>query len=131
MAARLAAGSPWTTREAARSGRARAARAPDPRSDNGALALHAIHIDRFGNVQLNASHEELIDLSVGLGSRVELELNGGTRHAQYVRTFADVDAGALLLYEDAEGALAIAVSAGNAAERFGIAVGEQLRIPPA
>jgi hypothetical protein len=104
---------------------------PSPRHDDGALLVDAIHIDRFGNVQLNASHEQLVELSLGLGAPVELEFNGGSRPAQYVRTFADVDADALLLYEDAEGTLAIAVSRGNAAERFGVTVGEQLRIRPA
>ncbi len=104
---------------------------PSSLHENGALVVHAVHVDRFGNVQLNATHEQLVELSFGLGSPVELEYNGGTERAQYVRTFADVDSDAPLLYEDAEGALAIAVSRGNAAERFDIAVGEQLRIRPA
>jgi S-adenosyl-L-methionine hydrolase (adenosine-forming) len=101
---------------------------PSPRRDGGALIADAIHIDRFGNVQLNASHEQLVELSLGLGSRVELGVNGGARNAHYVRTFADVDADELLLYEDAEGTLAIAVSRGSAAERLGLSVGEQVRI---
>jgi S-adenosylmethionine hydrolase len=101
---------------------------PGPRLQAGALIVHAIHIDRFGNVQLNASHEQLVELSLDLGSRVELGVNGGARGARYVRTFADVDSDELLLYEDAEGTLAIAVSRGNAAERLGLAVGAQLEI---
>jgi S-adenosylmethionine hydrolase len=101
---------------------------PSSRVQGGALIVHAIHIDRFGNVQLNASHEQLVALSLDLGSRVELGVNGGGRNARYVRTFADVDADELLLYEDAEGTLAIAVSRGNAAERLGLSVGQQVRI---
>jgi S-adenosylmethionine hydrolase len=48
-----------------------------------------------------------------------------------VRTFADVDAGELLLYEDGDGTLAVAVSQGSAAERLGLAVGDVLSIRPA
>lgn len=109
---------------------------PGPRRDDGALVVHAIHVDRFGNVQLNASHEQLVGedtgLSLGLGSGVELESPGSERYrAHYVRTFADVEPEDLLLYEDADGTLAVAVSRGNAAERLGLAVGDQLWIRPA
>ncbi len=104
---------------------------PSPRPDGAALGVDAIHIDRFGNVQLNASHEQLVELSLGLGSRVELAFNGSEQRAHYVRTFADVDADELLLYEDADGTLAIAVSRGNAAEALGLSVGDQLTIRPA
>jgi S-adenosyl-L-methionine hydrolase (adenosine-forming) len=45
-----------------------------------------------------------------------------------VRTFADVDAGELLLYEDADATLAVAVSRGNASERLGLRTGDELWI---
>lgn len=108
---------------------------PSPHHDEGALIAHAVHIDRFGNVQLNASHGELVGeqaVSLGLGSRVELGAGDSEAHrGHYVRTFADVGPDELLLYEDAEGALAIAVSRGNAAERLGLAVGDRIWIRPA
>ena len=34
---------------------------------------HAVYIDRFGNVQLNAGHEELAELGLKLGQRVGVE----------------------------------------------------------
>jgi hypothetical protein len=105
-----------------------------PRMDyeDGALVMHAVHIDRFGNVQLNADHEALVKSEIGLGSLVELESRDrGGHRAHYVRTFADVPAGELLLYEDADRVLAVAVSHGSAAERLGVATGDELWIRPA
>ena len=48
-----------------------------------------------------------------------------------MRTFADVEPGELLLYEDAAGMLALAVNGGEAAaELGGVAPGDELRIEP-
>ena len=45
-----------------------------------------------------------------------------------MRTFADVPPGELLLYEDAQRRLALAVSHGDAAARLGLKVDDELRI---
>jgi S-adenosylmethionine hydrolase len=47
-----------------------------------------------------------------------------------VRTFADAGRDELLLYEDAQRRLSIAVSHGDAAARLGLAVDDELRIRP-
>jgi hypothetical protein len=109
---------------------------PQPRREDGALVTHAIYVDRFGNVQLNVGHDHLIGgddgLGLGLGDLVELEAGTRGRHrAHYARTFADVDEGELLVYEDADQTLAVAVSRGSAAGRLGLAPGDELRIRPA
>ena len=105
---------------------------PKPRREPGGLAAHAINVDRFGNVQLDAVHADLLESGLGLGSPVELEAGaGGPHRVHYVRTFADVDAGELLLYEDADATLAVAVSRGNASERLGLRTGDELWIRPA
>ena len=44
------------------------------------------------------------------------------------RTFADVEGGALLLYEDAGGALALAVNGGDAAALLGLRAGDEVRL---
>ena len=104
-------------------------RLPRPRIEADALVAHAIYIDKFGNVQLNASHEELAELGLGLGQRVGIEADTAASHiAHYVRTFADVERGQLMLYEDAYRRLAIAVSHGNAAHRLRLNIDDQLRI---
>jgi S-adenosylmethionine hydrolase len=54
---------------------------------------------------------------------------GDGRSARYLRTFADAEAGELLLYEDAAGMLALAVNGGEAAaELGGLAHGDEVRL---
>jgi S-adenosylmethionine hydrolase len=104
---------------------------PRPRAEEGGLVAHAIYIDRFGNVQLNLAHEDLVERGIKLGDRIELEDETGTSFvAQFARTFADVELGELLLYEDGYRRLALAVSHGDAAARLQVGVDDELRIKP-
>ncbi len=100
---------------------------PRPRIDDGTLVAHAVYIDNFGNVQLDADHEQLRRAGLRLGHSV---IVGDGQEAHYVRTFADVPPGELLVYEDSYRMLAVAVSHGNAAERLGLAVDDELKIRP-
>jgi S-adenosylmethionine hydrolase len=97
---------------------------PRARIEDGALVSHAVYVDRFGNVQLDAGHDQIsaAGLKLGRGALV------GELEARYVRTFADAPRGDLLLYEDSSRSLAVAVSHGSAAERLGVATGDELRI---
>jgi hypothetical protein len=132
VAARLAAGAPLA--EAGQPydpGELVGIELPRARTEEGALVAHALYIDRFGNVQLDAGHEDLADAGLKLGRPIELHRDGREpRPAQFVRTFAEVERGGLLVYEDAYRQLALAVSHGDAAELLGIGVGEELRILP-
>jgi S-adenosylmethionine hydrolase len=92
--------------------------------ENGALTAHALVVDGFGNVQLDARP---VDLEAQLGHEVAI----GERRARYLRTFADAEPGELLLYEDAAGMLALAVNGGEAAaELGGIAPGDEVGLRP-
>jgi S-adenosylmethionine hydrolase len=96
---------------------------PRPRQEEGALIAHVMVVDGFGNVQLDAAPA---DLGGRLGRPVEV---GDGRSARYLRTFADAEAGELLLYEDAAGMLALAVNGGEAAaELGGLAHGDEVRL---
>lgn len=104
---------------------------PEPEIREQHILAHAILIDGFGNVALNVDHDQLKSAGLKLGQRVALHC-GGTRHeAQYARTFADVAAGELLVYEDAARRLAVAVSRGDAAKRLGLTLDVELRIAAA
>jgi S-adenosyl-L-methionine hydrolase (adenosine-forming) len=102
---------------------------PRARMEAGALVAEVVSIDRFGNAQLSASPVDLGHTGLKLGRAVELELASGPPvGARFFRTFADAQADELIVYEDAARALAVAVSHGSAAERLGLAVGDELRI---
>ncbi len=106
-----------------------ALRLPRARLDGNTVVAHAVYIDRFGNVQLDLDHEQLIRSGLRIGHEVELALGSGAVHrARYVRTFAEVGAGELLVYEDADRLLAAAVNHGNAADRLGLTVDDELQI---
>jgi S-adenosyl-L-methionine hydrolase (adenosine-forming) len=105
---------------------------PRPRLEDGAVIAHTVYIDRFGNAQLDIVHEDLADSGLKLGRRLELRTpSGDATSAQFVRTFADVRLGELLVYEDAYRALAVAIAHGDAALALGLTVGDELRITPA
>jgi S-adenosylmethionine hydrolase len=97
---------------------------PTARVDEGVLVAHAVYVDRFGNVQLDATHDDLSDAGLKLGHGVLV----GAHAARYQRTFADAAAGELLVYEDSSRMLAVAISHGSAAERLGVSTGDEVRI---
>jgi S-adenosyl-L-methionine hydrolase (adenosine-forming) len=104
---------------------------PQPETSDGVLTAHALAVDRFGNVILDATHEDLEGSGIKLGRPVELEAGPQRFTAWYAVTFADVRAGELLVYEDAYRTLAVAVNRGNAAELLGLQAGGELRIAAA
>jgi S-adenosylmethionine hydrolase len=93
---------------------------PKPRQEGDALTAHALVVDRFGNAGLNVTHDDLAGAGFTLGEKVELEVAGERFLAMYARTFADVRAGELLVYEDAYRTLAVAINRGDAAATLGL-----------
>jgi S-adenosylmethionine hydrolase len=97
--------------------------------DGGELRAHALYIDRFGNVQLEAGLDDIAATGLRVGQRVSVgRANGGWIEARYVGTFADVDPGELLVYEDSYRRLALAVRDGSAASQLGVSVDEEIRV---
>ena len=104
---------------------------PEPRrGEDGTVSFQVIACDGYGNLGLALGGLEVVGLrpgarvavSVGAGSGVELALVG--------RTFADVEPGDLVLYEDAGSMLALAINGGDAAERLGVGLGDRVVIAP-
>jgi S-adenosyl-L-methionine hydrolase (adenosine-forming) len=101
---------------------------PEPRKgrEQGQLVAHAMVIDGFGNVQLDARPADLEEARLGHEVAV-----GNGRSARYLRTFADAEPGELLLYEDATGMLALAVNGGWADKELGgLEPGDEVRLLP-
>jgi S-adenosyl-L-methionine hydrolase (adenosine-forming) len=102
---------------------------PQPELLDGVLVAHAVHIDRFGNVQLDVEGGDAERLGFEVGLVLEVAApGGGSARTRYVRAFGDANPGELLLYADSYRRLAVAVNRGSAAERLGLALDDELRI---
>jgi S-adenosyl-L-methionine hydrolase (adenosine-forming) len=102
---------------------------PAPRMEDGWLICHALYVDRYGNVALDAGHDDLEPAGLKLGRPVELQAGSGGAHVcPFARTFAEVEGGGLLIYEDAYRRLAVAVSHGDAATRLAVRIDDELRL---
>jgi S-adenosylmethionine hydrolase len=92
----------------------------------GALTTHVLRCDGFGNLVLDAREEQLAALGARLGDALAVHHAGRQHEALYGATFADVAPGSLLLYEDAEQMIALAVNRGSAAELLGAGRDDEL-----
>ncbi len=88
---------------------------------DGWIEAEVLTVDRFGNVQLAAEGSILS----GLGS--ELVVNGSVR-ARRGTTFADVNAGELLVFADSADRVAIAVNNGRAVVLLSVRPGDTVRL---
>jgi S-adenosyl-L-methionine hydrolase (adenosine-forming) len=103
---------------------------PSPNVADGAITAHALLVDRFGNVGLDVSHDALAGTGLALGVDARVEAHGRAHDATFVRSFADVGAGDLILYEDSYRTLALAVNRGSAAELLGLRPDDPVRLLP-
>jgi S-adenosylmethionine hydrolase len=104
------------------------ARLDIPQPSIGASQAEAtvLYVDRYGNVQLNLNREDMEQIEISPGARVELESDGERYYAVAARTFADARAGDILLYEDSYRNIAIAINGGNAAEMLAARAGDRI-----
>ena len=91
---------------------------PTPDIEDAAIRAECLYVDRFGNMQLNLTSEQLEGAGIVPGRSVRLLVDGTRHDAVAARTFADAEPGRLILYEDSYGNIALAVSRGNAAARL-------------
>jgi S-adenosylmethionine hydrolase len=101
---------------------------PEPRIVAETAVAHALLVDGYGNVSLDLRHEHMLALDLTIGARVEVASGGRSAAATVVQTFADVGAGDLLVYEDAWGAVALAVNRGDAAAELAIERDAEVRL---
>ena len=103
---------------------------PQPHRSDGTIVAHALTVDRFGNVGLNLSHEDLTGTEISLGSTVEIEAGSERYLANYAVTFTDVKPGELIVYQDAYRMLAVAINRGDAASTLALAPDAEVRLRP-
>ncbi len=106
------------------------ARLDIPQADVGAGRARGtvLYVDRYGNMQLNLTREDMDQLGVAPGTRVELECRGERFYAVAARTFADARPGDIILYEDSYRNIAVAISGGNAADMFAARAGDRIEV---
>lgn len=88
-------------------------------------------VDRFGNIQLSVTAADLERLGIRTGGSVLLSLGKRRLSVPYQWTFGSVPPGELVAYADSAGCVALAVNAGDAAQRLGLPPGAHVRIAPA
>ena len=101
---------------------------PGPEITPERIGAIVLYVDRYGNVQLNLNTDNLEEVEIVPGTRVEIEVRGERYFAVAARTFADARPGDIILYEDAYENVALAISRGNAAEMFGARAGDRVQI---
>jgi S-adenosylmethionine hydrolase len=101
---------------------------PEPDLSGRRIRATCLYIDRFGNMQLNLNHHQVQEFGIVPGTQVEIENAGELYYATAARTFADARRGEVILYEDAYENIAVAISAGNAAQTFNVREGDDIRI---
>jgi S-adenosylmethionine hydrolase len=92
------------------------------------IRVTVLYVDRYGNVQVNATADDLERAGMRPGARVEIDVGFESYFATVASTFADVRRGDILLYEDSYRNVAIAINGGNAAEMLAARPGEDLRV---
>lgn len=88
----------------------------------GAIGARVVGVDRFGNVQLNATPQDIS--SAGLRGPVIV----GNHDLPLVATFADVPPGHPALIVDSQGFVAIVVNHGSASRMFDLRAGDAVTI---
>lgn len=101
---------------------------PEPEMGDQRLTATVLYVDSFGNVQLNLTVDDLEEVGIEPGSRVELVLGPDRYYATAGRTFADARPGDLILYSDAYHNVSLAISGGNAVALLGSDPGDRVRI---
>jgi S-adenosylmethionine hydrolase len=97
---------------------------------DGALHARVLDVDRFGNLTLDATMDQLSAL--GAAGNAELEVQGTETlaTARRGRTFGDVAAGELVAHEDSRRLLSLSINRGSAASVLRTGPGDELVLRP-
>ncbi len=97
--------------------------APRPRADG--LEGQVLHVDRFGNLITNV----LTSAGAEVGTKVAVQFGRGpVRRSSFQRTYADLPEGLWAVLGSSFGYLEVSAREGSAARRFGVRVGDRVRL---
>jgi S-adenosylmethionine hydrolase len=103
---------------------------PAPSLEHGIAIATMLYVDSFGNIALNLTREDVQQLGIVPGTRLELDVLGDRYYAIAARTFADAQPGDVILYEDSYRNMSIAISRGNAGRILHARLGSEVPITP-
>jgi S-adenosylmethionine hydrolase len=92
------------------------------------LGTTVLTVDRFGNLQVNATGDDLAGAGIEPGTELEVEIEDTRHRAVAGLTFADAAPDGIVVYEDSYGRVALAVNGGDAAERLAASPGTRIGI---
>ena len=101
---------------------------PECRITGGRAHVEVVTVDGFGNVQLSLPGADAPRAGLIPGATVTLGWDGGKITVPFVTTFGEVPPGEPLCYRDSGDWVAIAVSGGDAARRFGLQPGTRMTL---
>jgi S-adenosylmethionine hydrolase len=101
---------------------------PQAQVDERRIRACCLYVDRFGNMQLNLTRDDLRKFGLEPGMQVELEVEAERYYASAARTFADARSGDIMVYVDAYENVAVAISGGNAGKTLAARPGSEIRI---
>jgi S-adenosyl-L-methionine hydrolase (adenosine-forming) len=104
----------------------RALALPEAEVREGAVVAHVLRSDRYGNLILDASFPALAQVGIEAGGAFTARAGERALTGRHGDTFADVGAGALLLYMDASRMAALAVNGGSAATALAARPGAEI-----
>jgi S-adenosyl-L-methionine hydrolase (adenosine-forming) len=95
---------------------------------DGGAEGEVLTVDRFGNVQTSIPVADLARIGATPGRSLSVTLGRRVLTVPYGETFGTVPAGELVAFADSAGYLALAVHAGNAAQRLALPPGAHVRV---
>ena len=104
---------------------------PTPSIGKRRIRATVLYVDRFGNVQLNLTRDDVAQVGIEAGSKLEVEVGFERYYAVAARTFAEVKGGDIVLYEDSYWNISLAINRGSAAVMFGVGPGDELKVSAA
>ncbi|ETK30826.1 SAM hydrolase/SAM-dependent halogenase family protein [Microbispora sp. ATCC PTA-5024] len=104
--------------------------APTCRLRDGTAEGEVLSVDRHGNVQLSITCGDLGKLGAHVGENLAVWLGRRQLLVPYRETFSAVPPGDLVAFTDSAGLVALAINAGDAAERLGLPPGAHVRLSP-
>lgn len=103
---------------------------PIPREENGGLACEILWVDRFGNCQINASHDDVVAVFGADSARVRVTFGDELRNVEIVSSYGALGAGALGLVIDSSGLLSLSFDRASASRELGLGEGDAVRLTP-